>query len=493
MQKKASTNRIDRYKKKKSKKKFLIALAVFLSITSVVGTGFIFVKYYYNNSKHTKIYREKEKSLLEAIQSNASKENDLKEIANRKMKNQQILLYLQKNSEKSPLIDQMNQELQTFSQQLASKCSKKIPNKLVGRISRNQCSKQVADYQIIVDEYVWNNEQEDWDESSQKYPKQFFARVKDNHSITLEDIFQDTPNLLAVQQILKQKILDKTLTPENEEETINAILNMPNISFKQTKFIYSPTEITFDLRDSKVGIDEMTIAYDEISPFLNKEFIAAPAAEASAKLDSRKLDSSKKYVALTFDDGPNPATTSKILSILKEKGVFATFFMLGENVEKNEDLAKLVQSEGHEIASHSYSHPQLTTIEPEEVKDEDKRTDKAIYHATGQLPVYFRPPYGSIDKEISKLLNKPIIQWSVDSEDWKSKNTSAIVKQVKTTTYDNSIILMHDIHQATANALAQVIDELQKQNYEIVPVSTLLENEATPLREYYGHGDSQAV
>ena len=216
--------------------------------------------------------------------------------------------------------------------------------------------------------------------------------------------------------------------------------------------------------------------------------------QATLKDDSiPALDPNKKYVALTFDDGPNPATTPKILDILKEKKATATFFLLGENVAANQDLVKRIVDEGNEVGSHSYSHPLLTTLSDEEVKAEVQKTDKAIFEACGILPQNLRAPYGAADQRVAKIAGKPLIHWSVDSQDWESKNADAINARLKSTLYEGSIVLMHDIHEATLQALPQVIDTMRAEGYEFVSVDTMLQQSQKPLYTYFGATDFRMI
>jgi peptidoglycan/xylan/chitin deacetylase (PgdA/CDA1 family) len=205
------------------------------------------------------------------------------------------------------------------------------------------------------------------------------------------------------------------------------------------------------------------------------------------------LDQNKKYVALTFDDGPNDTTTLDLLKILKDNDVKATFFELGQMVDRYPEVSKKVHEEGHEIASHSYSHPQLNTLSPEDVKAEITKTDKAIYQATGVLPKNLRPPYGAIDQQSAQAAGKSIIQWSVDTEDWKLKDPNKILKVVQNNVYDGSIILLHDIHPKSVQAVPGIIQTLKAQGYEFVTVDQLLNGKQKPMYQYFGATDERSV
>ena len=182
-----------------------------------------------------------------------------------------------------------------------------------------------------------------------------------------------------------------------------------------------------------------------------------------------------KRVALTFDDGPNTKVTPQILEILKKYEAKATFFMVGRNVSKNQAIVKQMYEEGHEIGNHTWNHPKLTNLSNASVKQEVDNTSNAIYKAIGQNPTVFRPPYGATSNQVRSVLSIPTILWSIDTLDWKHRNADKILSYVKASAKDGSIILMHDIHQSTANGLENVILYLQKQGYELVTVSEILQ------------------
>ncbi|MGE7133039.1 polysaccharide deacetylase family protein [Lysinibacillus xylanilyticus] len=183
----------------------------------------------------------------------------------------------------------------------------------------------------------------------------------------------------------------------------------------------------------------------------------------------------KKRVALTFDDGPDAKVTPQILATLKKYDAKATFFMVGQNASKNSAIVKKVYEAGHEIGNHTWNHSKLTTLSTANVKQEVDRTSNAIYAAIGQYPTVFRPPYGATNDKVRSVITTPSILWSIDTLDWKHHNADKILTYVKASVKDGSIILMHDIHQTTANGLENVILYLQKQGYEFVTVSEILQ------------------
>ncbi|QTB25329.1 polysaccharide deacetylase family protein [Lysinibacillus sphaericus] len=184
---------------------------------------------------------------------------------------------------------------------------------------------------------------------------------------------------------------------------------------------------------------------------------------------------SKKRVALTFDDGPDAKVTPQILATLQKYDAKATFFMVGRNVPKNATIVKQIYDAGHEIGNHTSNHKKLTALSISGVRQEVNSTSNAIYAAIGQYPTVFRPPYGATNEQVRSVMTIPSILWSIDTLDWKHHNPDKILAYVKASVKDGSIILMHDIHQTTANGLDNALLYLQKQGYEFVTVSEILQ------------------
>ncbi|MFC5590349.1 polysaccharide deacetylase family protein [Sporosarcina soli] len=184
-------------------------------------------------------------------------------------------------------------------------------------------------------------------------------------------------------------------------------------------------------------------------------------------------DSTVKRVALTFDDGPDPKVTMQILDILKKYDAKATFFMLGSRVEYYPEIAKHVADARHELGNHTWNHPDLTKAGVEKVRNEINRTSSIIEEVTGVKPTAFRPPYGAVNKTVRAQTDLPIVLWDVDTLDWKHRDPEKLLANVKSAVKDGSIILMHDIHQSTADGLDAVLAYLQSEGFIFVTVSEL--------------------
>ena len=187
-----------------------------------------------------------------------------------------------------------------------------------------------------------------------------------------------------------------------------------------------------------------------------------------------KTAGTPKYIALTFDDGPSRKYTPILLDGLKERGVQATFFLMGKNIEGEEDIVKRMSEEGHLIGNHSYEHIQLTKAGAKAVCEAVEHTQEQIEAITGKRPEYIRPPYGDWNEELEEEIGMTPVLWSLDSLDWKLKDTGKIIRQVLKDVKDGDIILLHDIFPSSVEAALELIDILQKEGYVFVTADELL-------------------
>ncbi|MEP6776844.1 MAG: polysaccharide deacetylase family protein [Chthoniobacterales bacterium] len=184
------------------------------------------------------------------------------------------------------------------------------------------------------------------------------------------------------------------------------------------------------------------------------------------------------FVAMTFDDGPNAKLTPKLLDLLAAHHMKATFFVVGENAAEYPDILKRAAREGHEIANHSWSHPNLGKMSDESARRELQKTDDAIKNAIGVRPTLMRPPYGSITAHQKRWINSEfgyrIIIWDVDPLDWKRPGPAVICNRILKETHPGSIVLAHDIHPGTIEAMTATFEQLEAKGFKFVTVSELL-------------------
>lgn len=192
---------------------------------------------------------------------------------------------------------------------------------------------------------------------------------------------------------------------------------------------------------------------------------------ASAEAD---LPAGEKYVALTFDDGPNAATTGRLLDGLKERGVRATFFLIGQKIGESPELVVRMAEEGHQIGNHTWSHRKLEGPCAGQVEEEVSRTEEALRDLLGEGEFWLRPPYGYVSEGAEKSFDVPLVRWSVDPRDWESRNAEQSAQAILRDVKPNSIILLHDIYPTSVEAALRVVDRLQEEGYWFVTVEELL-------------------
>lgn len=195
---------------------------------------------------------------------------------------------------------------------------------------------------------------------------------------------------------------------------------------------------------------------------------ATSASAAPQAVDCRKV----KCVALTFDDGP-VADTQRLLRTLKEKNVRVTFYVVGKNAQKYPSTVRAAATAGHQIGNHSWDHADLTKLSTAKIKSQLSRADTAIKQATGKKPTTLRAPYGAHNAAVRNAAGRPLVHWSVDTLDWKDRDTARIIKTVNTTTKPGDIVLLHDIHKTTVDAVPGIIKNLTARGFHFVTVDQL--------------------
>jgi peptidoglycan-N-acetylglucosamine deacetylase len=205
---------------------------------------------------------------------------------------------------------------------------------------------------------------------------------------------------------------------------------------------------------------------------------AAPAAPAAPKIVYNACNVDGPYVAMTFDDGPHATNTPRLLDMLKQRGIKATFFVVGQCAQEYPQIMKRIVAEGHEVASHSWSHPNLQRMGEGGVREQLQRTHDIIKETAGVTPKVMRPPYGAYSPAQARLWHElwgyKVIIWDVDPYDWKYRNAARVHSEILRQTRSGSIILTHDIHKTTIDAMPETLDDLTAKGFKFVTVSDLL-------------------
>ena len=202
------------------------------------------------------------------------------------------------------------------------------------------------------------------------------------------------------------------------------------------------------------------------------------------------IDPTKPMIALTFDDGPSKYTWS-IVDTLQQHGARATFFLVGNRVATHQAAIDYTLANNNEIASHTFSHANLVKCTDEELLAQIEKTDAVLQERHDYTPALLRVPYGERNQRVLEAMRqhgKPVIGWSVDPRDWDVQNKEKIVSHILNVVKDGDIILMHDLYQPTADAVAELVPALQERGYQLVTVSELLHYkgiEPVPGTYYY--------
>jgi peptidoglycan/xylan/chitin deacetylase (PgdA/CDA1 family) len=193
-------------------------------------------------------------------------------------------------------------------------------------------------------------------------------------------------------------------------------------------------------------------------------------------------------IALSFDDGPNELTTPKILDILEQRHVAASFFLVGMHVGGNEDLIRRMDAAGFEIGNHTWDHHDMTKLTSDQVRQELLQTQTAITATGAPVPTLFRPPYGAIDPSVVKDAGLQTALWNEDPRDWQATDPALLAQNIVDNARPGGVVDLHDIHQVTVDALPSVIDQLRQRGYTFVSVSDLMHSRERPAGEpFYGY------
>lgn len=331
--------------------------------------------------------------------------------------------------------------------------------------------------------------------------KSFVVDLHEATHLQLEDVFQTDEHALdAMKELIIEALhSDADVSPYLFDDMVEQALIHPD----QWKWSISQDDVTFyfdqyEIAAGAAGTVKVNIPMKLIKPHLDEDFASRIDVEvteteqvaAPHSVDMDTLDPDGKYIALTFDDGPHPEVTPRILDTLSDHNAKATFYMLGSQVEYYPALAKQVAEAEHEIGNHTMNHQDLSLLGLEHIQEEIQQSNDMIAKATGRTPTTLRPPYGASNSSVEQItsdLGYSLIMWSVDSLDWKNRNAAAVHETVMSNVAPGSIVLLHDIHPSTADALPELLSALEEQGYQMVTVSQLLEwRGETGVGPYYG-------
>lgn len=223
--------------------------------------------------------------------------------------------------------------------------------------------------------------------------------------------------------------------------------------------------------------DKGAVRGEEKIPFYEIHTYMAVTVDGGVRIQRIRtnLDPNKPMIALTFDDGPNYLTTPHLIEVLKENNARATFFVIGDraNWKENEGIVRLAAEAGNEIGSHTYSHSNLSKLSEEKIDEELAKTRELIYQMTGYYPTFVRAPGGNLSDTVKARAFAPLVNWSIDTRDWETKDTPSIIQEMNKGKKNNRISLMHDIYKASLDAATELIPQLISEGYQLVTLSEL--------------------
>ena len=372
-------------------------------------------------------------------------------------------------------------------------------NKLFGDVTNEKYAKSNKAYIINYPKFNNKNGDAKIDEIIQTIKNDFneSATVKKNTYVLFVDystkyINNKTAGLITFtaksgiySQELKDKKYEITVNPETGDQ------------LKLKDVLYGDYLNKIDLlmkRDLGYGADEITedftnftLTSSSLKLKLEKDEYEIPARLLSDISDISDIDPNKPMIALTFDDGPNTETTTKLIDCFNKYNGKGTFFVLGDRINNYSDTLLECYLNGNEIGSHTLNHKVLSKLSQSELEYQINKTDELIKNVIGTKPKVVRPPYGDRNENVIKTINRPVIIWNVDTLDWKTRSAQSTTNSILSNASDGDIILMHDIYDSSVQGAIDAIPTLIERGYQLVTVSELIKykGEKATAKVYY--------
>ncbi|EPE62774.1 polysaccharide deacetylase family protein [Exiguobacterium sp. S17] len=307
----------------------------------------------------------------------------------------------------------------------------------------------------------------------------FRLNVATGTFIEWEDVFRDDKDTL---EWFRTSVYERL---QSNEYVFGDLVEDALLDPKTTKWMLTPSGLhvlfdEYEVAAGAAGVVEVSIPLEEVETYVTAQVSERPdnRGDTMTSIPARKpIDPNGKYVALTFDDGPHPTVTPKVLEALEAYNAHATFFMLGSQIEFYPEVAKRVATAGHELANHTEHHPNLTQLSASGIEVELEKVDERIDELTGERTRLVRPPYGAKNEVVERVLEtrgQTLALWTVDSLDWSHRDASQMHKLIMDGVHPNAVVLMHDIHTSTADGLPRVLASLKREGYTFVTMSELM-------------------
>lgn len=348
-------------------------------------------------------------------------------------------------------------------------------------LSKNNVSLTVGKKTVITPKITYTNDKKDTETYSWKSDDKSVATISKNNIVTA--ISNGTTYVTCSSKSNSVKVRCKILVrnPYNKVSSISFL--QKNIRLEAgDKRVLTPSIKFSDSNNYTTEPIEWTSSNTKVAKVSGKGVVKGKQngtttisikSKISGKKASVKLTvGPTKYVAFTFDDGPG-VHTKRLVDALVKNDSKATFFTLGRSIRNHKDELKYEASHGMEVASHTFNHLNLKKCSKKKIKSEINNNRKIIKDTIGSYPTLLRPPYGNYNKTVLKNSQAPLMYWSVDTLDWKHKQTKYVTKSVLRQSKKWSVVLLHDIHKTSVNGFIKALPKLKSRNYELVTVSEL--------------------
>jgi len=323
-------------------------------------------------------------------------------------------------------------------------------------------------------------------------------------SVALTDLFkEDTDFISAIAENAKAELLKNQMLNDHYDETKFVSGTAATVGNYST-FAVTENGILFFFNQGQIaspmaGSFEALVSFESLKDVLKDSVIAGTSIlgastetqsettvntelpsylqSGSNELAAFSLDGidpiNDKVIAFTFDDGPHPSRTMQIVNVFKKYNAKATFFMLGQNAEAYPDIVQQVYDAGMEIANHSYNHPDFFKMSYDEMVANLEKSNDKIEEAIGKRPILFRAPYGNVSAEAAQQYGRQSVYWTIDTLDWDNLDVTMNYENTVNYAYDGAVVLMHDIHQPTADSVDMILSTLSERGYKFVTISQL--------------------
>lgn len=419
---------------------------------------------------------------------------------------QSIILYVPVDSQGHP-----NETIYNEMVELKEQQKKQAPIKdrvTILYAKQDTALSNVKIYHVVQDEYRYY--QGEYHKNTSKISNTLVE--KDGQILTLWEMmnsaqFESQDFADALKSSIRNSVLDATIK--------NQLLRLVTKEKLNTfKMVYTPEELRFKMELPNEPPYYVSIDPVAVVPYFNENYIydsyKERYREAIESAKTHQLTYQQEFaknlqqkllqrevgmkVALTFDDGPKAGLTERVLDLLAKYQAKATFYILGRSIAGNEEILKRQVAEGHELGNHSWTHDNLTKISQEQLHHEIHHTQEVIKNITGVTPKTLRAPYGAYNANVAHVANMPLVNWNVDSDDWRQRNVRSNVNTVTSQATSGAIILMHDIHQESVDAVEEIIVRLKQKGYQFVTVTELIgEQNLLPNMIYFGHNDVKST